>query len=87
MINVFELDDLFDLLWHWRCSVSAGWESFIVGLLLFSDSSNAEFVVFCNTVGYCSILCLAFEDFWAVWVFGTWRIICTTGNSTVFLRN
>ena len=91
MINVFELDDLFDVLWHWRCShlisMSADCESFVVGLQLFRDGSNADFVVFCNTIVLCSSLGQAIEDFWAVQVFGTWRIFCTIENSKVFLRN
>ena len=47
---------------------------FAAGLQLFSDSSNADFVVFCNTIGYCSSLCRAFEDFWTAWVPGTWEL-------------
>ena len=49
-INVFEVDDLFDVLWHWRCSAPSPrpqmGKSFVVGLLLFSDSGNSDFVVF-----------------------------------------
>ena len=39
-INVFELDDLFDVLWHWRCSAPSPWPQ--VGnpsLLAFSSSA------------------------------------------------
>ena len=47
-------------------SASALWESFAVGLQLFSESSNPDLVVFCNTIGYRSILRWTFEDFWTI---------------------
>ena len=64
MINVLELDYIFGILWYWRClcsfSVSACRECFAVGLQLFSESSNADLVVSCNT----SLNCVSnFADF------------------------
>ena len=59
----------------------------LLAFQLFRDGSNADFVVFCNTIGHCSSLGQAIEDFWAVQVFGTWRIFCTIENSKGFLRN
>ena len=77
MINVLELDGLLDVLWHWRCpapspcaqignpSLLALSSSAIVAMLISWPSATQSGIV--------QVLCQAFEEFWAVWVFGTWR--------------